>query len=59
MVYNPETKKVDMQAKVNLNTWFAIGFGKNMKNTNMVVIQAYPTGCVVKNSFSTGHSSPV
>ena len=56
--WDPKTKKVRFQATVPNNSYFAIGFGKNMRNTDMILWQANSANSITSDLWSTGTVTP-
>lgn len=47
-----------MEALIRDNSYFGVGFGENMTNTNMMLFRATPSGCIIQDTWSTGHKPP-
>lgn len=58
--YDPALGVVDFSAELPVNTWFSIGFGSNMFNTDMITMQAYTTlaKSQINDMWSTSVSTP-
>ncbi len=57
-VYVVNNNTLNFIFDVPLNQYLALGFGPDMSNVDMFVMQAYPSGPIVQDLFSTREVTP-